>query len=223
MTSGDNSRTWAVHLRQLCARYGWEDPLTYLNRDPPSRSTWKEIINTKITAYFEQKLRAAASPSSFLNTFSCNLRGRPHPTVKNMISTWDVKRSRAHLKFLAGNYLTYQVKAAQSGGSARCRLCDTGLPESVSHIISVCSALEEQRNKLLIDLQNLCSLAQTNINLEEFKNKEEVLCQFILDPSSLNLSKRVSPQDPILPEFYKLSRDICYTLDKTRLGLLSQL
>ena len=139
-SSADNSRTWAVHLRHLCARYGLEDPLTYLNRDPPSRSAWKEIVNTKITAYFEDKLRTAAPSNSFLNTYSCNLRGRPHPAVKNMISTWDVKRSRAHLKFLSGNYLTYEVKAAQSGGSARCRLCDTGLP-SQYHISSQYAAL----------------------------------------------------------------------------------
>ena len=46
-TSADNSHTWAVHLRHLCARYGLEDPLTYLNRDPPSRSAWKETVHTK--------------------------------------------------------------------------------------------------------------------------------------------------------------------------------
>ena len=83
--------------------------------------------------------------------------------------------------------------------------------------------MKDQRNKLLEDLENLCTLTQNNINLEEFKHNEKVLCQFILDPSSLNLSKRVSAQDPILPDLYKLSRDICYTLDKTRIGLLSQL
>ena len=118
-TSPENSRTWSVYLRQLCTRYGLEDPLVYLNQDPPSRAAWKELVHTKITAYFEHNLRAAAATNSrmgFLNTYACNLRGRHHPALSNMITTWDVTRSRPHLKFLSGNYLTYKVKSEQSGG-----------------------------------------------------------------------------------------------------------
>jgi hypothetical protein len=51
--SPENSRTWAIHIRHLCTRYSLEDPLVYLNRDPPTKSYWKEVIATKITAYFE--------------------------------------------------------------------------------------------------------------------------------------------------------------------------
>ena len=100
-TSLDNSRTWAVHLRHLCKRYGLEDPLVYLSKDPPTRSSWKELIATKITAYFENKLRSAASTNSlmgFLNTYSCGLRGRHHPDLANMFTTWEVRKSRSHLK-----------------------------------------------------------------------------------------------------------------------------
>ena len=71
-SSPDNSRTWAVHLRHLCTRYGLEDPLVYLSRDPPTRSFWKELIATKITSYFENKLRNTASTNSlmgYLNTY----------------------------------------------------------------------------------------------------------------------------------------------------------
>ena len=54
-------------------------------------------------------------------------------------------------------------------------------------------------------------------------DNEDLLCQFILDPTSLNLKTRVSLNDPLVPQFYKLSRDFCFLLDKTRIGLLKQM
>ena len=67
-SSSENSRTWAVHMRHLCTRYGLEDPLTYLNRDAPSQSAWKELVTTKITIYFENKLRSDAANNSKILT-----------------------------------------------------------------------------------------------------------------------------------------------------------
>ena len=225
-SSPDNSRTWAVHLRHLCTRYGLEDPLVYLSRDPPTRSFWKELIATKITSYFENKLRNTASTNSlmgYLNTYECGLRGRHHPALANMFTTWEVKKSRSHLKFLSGNYLTYKIKSDQSGGSPRCRICETGSDETVSHVISTCQGLTVEREKILTDISKLCSLTKNKINFEEFKESEDKLCQFILDPTSLNLPTRVSLQDPLVPEFYKLSRDLCHVLDNTRIRLLREL
>ena len=49
------------------------------------------------------------------------------------------------------------------------------------------------------------------------------LCQLILDPTSLNLPMRVSMQDPLVLEFFRLSRDFCHTIDKTRIALLKNL
>ena len=225
-SSPDNSRTWAIHLKHLCTRYGLEDPLAYLNRDPPTKSFWKELVGTKIIAYFENKLRNYAEENSlmgYLNTFSCGLRGRHHPSLANMVTTWDVKKSRAHLKFLSGNYLTYKIKADQSGGSPRCRICETGAEETVSHVISNCSALQLERQKILPDISKLCALTQNKINFEELLQSEEKLCQFILDPTSLNLTLRVNLQDKLVPAFFQLSRDFCHVMDKTRLRLLKEL
>ena len=42
------------------------------------------------------------------------------------------------------------------------------------------------------------------------------LTNFILDPSSLNLKKRVSINHPVLPSLFKLSRDFCYKIDSNR-------
>ena len=104
---------------------------------------------------------------------------------------------------------------------ARCRICESGADETISHIISTCKGLSTERNKLLADMEKICILTKNNIKLEDFKHSELELCQFILDPTSLNLSTRVSLKDPIVSEVFRLSRDICYVLDKTRLRLLT--
>ena len=65
--SDENSRTRSVHVRHLSKLYGLEDPLTCLQRDPPSRSQYKELISTKITLFFEKMLRAAAARNSLMS------------------------------------------------------------------------------------------------------------------------------------------------------------
>ena len=80
-----------------------------------------------------------------------------------------------------------------------------------------------ERCRLLEEMKQLCSLTKNKIQFDKIIEDEEVLCQFILDPTSLNLQSRVSLADPILPNFYKLSRDFCFLIDKTRTGLLYQM
>jgi hypothetical protein len=107
--------------------------------------------------------------------------------------------------------------------SPRCRICETGSDETVSHVISTCQGLTVGRENILADISKLCSLTKNKINFEEFKESEDKLCQFILAPTSLNLPTRVSLQDSLVPEFYKLSRDLCHVLDNTRIRLLREL
>ena len=223
--SDENSRTWSVHVRHLSKLYGLEDPLICLQRDPPSRSQYKELIATKITAYFEKMLRAAAARNSlmcYLNVAALGLRGRHHPALAKLITTHDVRISKPHLKFLSGNYLTYSTRATQSGGSPACRLCTSGSEETVCHVISTCLALAQVRNKVFCDFRTLCKQTTNNLDFDAFLENEELTCQFILDPTSLNLPIRVSQNEPLLNNFFNLSRDFCYLIDKTRISLLKE-
>ena len=101
--SSENSRTWDIHLRHLSRKYGLEDPLVCLARDPPTKSFYKEYAATKITAYYENVLRQSASRNSqmnYLNVSTTGLRGRHHPALSYMITTREVKLSRPHVKLL---------------------------------------------------------------------------------------------------------------------------
>ena len=95
--------------------------------------------------------------------------------------------------------------------------------ESIIHVIAVCSGMTNVRQKLLEELRQLCSQTRSNINLDEISHDKKSLCQFILDPSSLNLKTRVSLSDPSIHALFKFSREYCYTIDKTRIGLLQEI
>ena len=184
------------------------------------------MVNTKITAYHKKMLRGLAAEISlmeFLNVSNIGLRGRRHIAIANLLTTQDVKYSRPYLEFLSGNYLTYGTRAIQAGGSPRCRICPFGLEESVSHVISSCDAMSEERSKLLIEYRQLCSQTKNCINFENILEDEKLMCQFILDPTSLNLPVRVSLNDPLVPQFFRLTRDYCFLMDKTRIRLLKEM
>ena len=158
----------------------------------------------------------------YLNVAAIGLRGRHHPALSNLITVHDVRLSRPHLKFLAGNYLTYGTRATQSGGSPHCRICPSDSEETVSHVISTCLGMENERKNLLCEYKQLCDLSKNRIDFDKICKSEKTLCQFVLDPTSLNLSSRVSPNDPLVNQFYRLSRDYCHLVDKTRIRLLKK-
>ena len=154
--SSENSCTWSAHFRHISKMYGLEDPILCLQKDPPSKSQYKEQVITRITAYYENKLRVSASTNSqmaYLNVATLGLRGRHHPALSNMATTNEVRVSRPHLKMLAGNYLTYKMKSEQSGGSPHCRICTSGQEESLSHVISSCEGLSGDNNGIQKPMQ----------------------------------------------------------------------
>ena len=83
--------------------------------------------------------------------------------------------------------------------------------------------LSNVRDKILTEFRSLAESAKNQINFTELAKSEIQLCQFILDPSSLNLPIRVSLMDPILKDFMKLSRDFCFLIDKTRVKLFTEM
>ena len=61
--------------------------------------------------------------------------------------------------------------------------------------------------------------SEIEIDLTKFSSNEFTL--FILDPSSMSLSRRVNINDPVLPQLFNISRDYCYVINKTRLANLT--
>jgi hypothetical protein len=214
-----------VFLKQLSCMYNLEDPVKCLESDPPSKSQYKEHILTRITAFHEKEHRKEASTNScmmYLNVSVSGLRGRHHPALSNMITTEEVKLGRCHIKMLCGDYLTYKKKSDQSGGSPHCRVCSNlDQEEDICHILTQCVPYSEIRSKKREEIENLCVTTKSNINFSEIVSDRSKLCQFILDPTSLNLNQRMSPSDPKLNELFKICRSLCNSINTVRWNILN--
>ena len=156
----------------------------------------------------------------YFNVTTLNLRGRHHPAISELVTSRSVNLACPHIKLLSGNYLTYGIRAKQNGGSPSCRICTTKENESICHIISQCSALHDTRERFIPEYKQLCKETVNNIDFDLITEDAEKFCQFILDPTSLNLPTRVNVADPAVLKFFKLSRIFCYNMDKSRSQLL---
>ena len=158
----------------------------------------------------------------YLNVTLSGLRGRHHPALANIITTTEVQKSRIHLKMLAGDFYTYEVKSDQSGGSPHCRSCsDPSKPvENLHHILSKCSAYSDIRERISAEYQQICNSSKSDISFQEIYSDSEVFCQFVLDPASFNLSRRVHVNDLVLLQLFRLSCDSCFAIKSAIMKIL---
>ena len=133
---------------------------------------------------------------------------------------------------LLGDYYTYEMKSQQSDCSPHCRVCASQTTkrhdsisesESICHILVICEAYRDIRNNILSQMHALCEQSVSGVNFSEVMKHPQALCQFLLDPSSMNLFARISMQDPQLESFFKLTRQLCYSINEKRLTLLRSL
>ena len=161
----------------------------------------------------------------YLNVAVTGLRGMKHPALSGtgIVTTHEVKKSRIHLKILSGDYLTYEKKARRSGGSPHCRSCieTPAKSESLRHLLTECNAYRDIRERIFPEYYEACRITKSKLNFEDICENDDVLTQFVLDPSSLNLEKRVHMSDPALQTLFKISRDYCYTVIAMRMKKIS--
>ena len=80
---------------------------------------------------------------------------------------------RIHLKMLVGDFLTFETKAAQSGGSPLCKLCPSPAPvESLNHIIASCQATSDIRERILTEMD---ILVKPKINFQSIRDNSRIL------------------------------------------------
>ena len=127
---------------------------------------------------------------------------------------------------LFGDYFTYEIKSNKSGESPHCRCCSPSSPppsEDLEHIITQCSAYSDIRMRIKSEYQVLCSQSKSKLDFQTIVSDSKSFCQFVLDPSSFNLTSRIHLNDPILGEVFKLSRHYCYAINQTRKIILNKL
>ena len=103
---------------------------------------------------------------------------------------------------LAGDFLTYEMRANRSGGSPYCKNCPETTPknENLEHILTECNGYRKTRERIFLEFSGACKLIRSKVNFEDYLIDDLILSQFILDPTSLNLEKRVHVNDLALNE-----------------------
>ena len=220
-----NSTTWSNHLRLLCLKYGLPSPLSLLQTHPWPKKSWKCLIKTKITQWYEADLRNQALNNSkmrYHNVKLSGLSGTPHPAIMNINTKQDVKRLRYHIKFLTCDYLTNErLSMDQPHLNPACVLCGAPL-DSLEHVLVACRATQECRSRLLPELLNTVAAVQPMCAILQSYSLPDILTQFILDCTSLNLPEnyRIPAHNPDIPAIFKVSRDWTYGIGSERLRLL---
>ena len=160
------------------------------------------------------------SSIKYLTVSLTGLRGKKHPALSGVFTTHEVKKSKIHIKMLAGDYLTYEMRANRSGGSPYCKNCpETTLKnESLEHILTECNGYRKIRERIFLEYTEACKSTRSRVNFEDYLINDQLLTQFILDPTSLNLEKRVHMNDPTLNELFRISRDYCYAINSLRIN-----
>ena len=225
MMSNSNSTTWSNHIQLLCQKYGLPGPLSLMEKGTAwTKSSWKCLVKTKVTVFYENELRKQSlsnSKMNLLNTQLSGLSGRPHPALRNIRTTQDAKKLRHHLKFLTGDYITAERLALnQPNLDPACKLCQATV-ESTEHVLVACRATAEIRQRILPDLLNTVALVQPNSSILQNPSPTE-LTQFILDCTSFNLSDsaRIPAHNPGISGIFEVSRDWCFAMSNERARLL---
>ena len=226
MMSDDKSVTWSVHLRLICRMYGLPDPLQLIQDPPLTKLSWNQIVTTKVTVYHEKKWRLKAETNSKMNYFNVRLlglSGKPHPMLCNIRDSRDIPKLRVQLKFLTGDVLSQERLYIDQGIDPKCRLCPA-VCESYTHILTQCRATADVRDRLHPELVNTVQNVEPTCNIRNFAT-DEMLTQFIIDPSSMNLPNnyRISTQHPRLHEVYSICRDWCFAIFSERTKMLKNL
>ena len=151
------------------------------------------------------------------------LRGRQHPALSNIVTTQEVKKSRIRIKMLVGDYYTYDVKSSRSGGSPHCRSCsDPTSKEDLVHILTQCMVYKKIRERIIPEYSEVLTSSESHLSMDEVLESNENLCQFILDPSSINLREQINVSDPALHRLFKISRNYCFAINCERKRILSK-
>ena len=230
--SDNDSLTWTAHLRILFQLYSLPDPLALLEGSLWSKEKWKEYNKTRVISFHESALRNKAIKNyklKYLNVQLTGLTGRPHPILSWVLTTQDVLRVRIHLKMLSGDYLCQGNLAKDRGLDPSCLLCKAHYRlhapvEDILHVLTMCRATSDTRLRIVPELLNcIAKYFPTNSLLKRINHEQ--LCQFILDPTSLNLPMdcRIQPNHSDLPHVMFICRNLCFALHKTRIRQLTDL
>ena len=133
-------KSWFLMIRDLCLKYELPHPLQLLEY-PPSKETYKKLINAHVIDYWELQLRGEASLLSTLSNFHPEYMSlkNPHPLWTCAGSNpYEVSKATIQAKMLSGQYRTENFCRFLSGnqlGTCLAPACGSPSPETINHLL----------------------------------------------------------------------------------------
>ena len=159
----------------------------------------------------------------YLNVQLAGLSGLPHPLLHGIFTTQDAKKLRLHIKFLTCDFITNErLAVGRPDKSPACSLCPAPL-DSIEHVLVSYRATSDIRSRLYPELVNTVAQVQPMCAILSHQPSPQVLTQFILDCTSINLpqSYRIPSHNSGVAKICKVSRDWCYAIHCERSRLLN--
>ena len=228
-----SSRSWFLQVRSLTLQYSLPDPLSILS-SPPTKSSFNRIVKSKITDFWEVKLRHEASKLDSLVHFKSQFYSlsKPHPIWSSAGSNpYEVEKACCQAKMLSGRFRTCWLSRHWSGvSSGKCPLPKCSLnptPGTLPHILTQCEDLQPARQRIFslwaIHMANKPFLLPV-VKKYTLDSNTNMFVQFLLNCTVLPevISLRQLHGDCVHDSLLYLTRTFCFSVHKTRLKLLGK-
>ena len=223
--------SWFQQIRDLCIQYMLPHPLSIL-QNPVRKQTYNKLVKSKVTDYWEQKLRYQATSLTSAPYFKPGYMSlsKPHPMLFACGSNpFECNKAVITARMLSGRYPTDKLQRHWSQNqSGFCLLPECAQSESLGtleHLLLYCTALKNTRRNLFKLAYEVASesphLYRTLLNTL-LSGKETEIMQMLLDcttmPSIISLTQLVGPatRDRLL----YFGRTWCYTVHRERMKLI---
>ena len=230
-SESDASKSWFIHIRQLCLLYSLPSPLLLLQQ-PLSKHSFKSLINSRVLDLWQRKLRDEAQPKislTYFNPFFMSL-STPHP-VWTPLSTnaFETNKTVLQTSLLSGRYKSDYLSRhwVKENPDGLCVLCpEKHLLGTVEHLLVSCTTLFSTRQNITQYWSQYSSeddALRKLLNAKLSSNTTE-LVQFLLDPSVVpEVISGCQSQLYNLDVLFKLTRCWCYAVHRKRLQITGKL
>ena len=182
------AKSWFQQVRDLCSQYDLPSPLQLLD-NPQPKETFKKLIKTKVTEYWQALLRVEVSPLRSLQYFKPELYSltKAHYMWTSAASNpFECSKSTILARMVSGRYRTEVLCRHWSNnkeGNCRAASCHQ-TPGTLEHLLVVCPALETVRERqfsMWLERSVMYPTLHSTVR-DVLASNEAAKVQFILEP-----------------------------------------
>ena len=229
--STQSTKSWFSQIRDLCLLYHLPHPLELL-QFPLAKDRYRKLVKKSVIRYWEETLRAEASPLSSLVYFRPGYMSltTPHPLWSTAGSSPSkIAMATIQAQMLSGRFRTELLCSHWSKNKTGVCLLSpscSSTVEDLHHILAHCEALEPTRVKLMNFTREYSATVPsiTQLILYLCTPTSENFCQFLLDCSTIPAVIKAAQMHgtDVLHHLFHITRTWVYTLHKERMKLLGR-